>query len=147
MSIFKAQPQLRLNSLNYMCWKNLIRPAPQKAEAYKIATGEEVFPEGTTNQIKDKQRDYDRRAATGLDVILAACAPSIAVQIGNIDNLPELWESLKARYHTRDSDDARMIIKNNFDRCTLEEGEKVGEFFHRLSELRQQLAGSPAEIE
>ena len=101
MSIFKAQPQLRLNSLNYMCWKNLIRPAPQKAEAYKIATGEEVFPEGTTNQIKDKQRDYDRRAATGLDVILAACAPSIAVQIGNIDNLPELWESLKARYHQR----------------------------------------------
>ena len=39
-----------------------------------------------------------------------------------------------------------MIIKNNFERCTLEEGEKLGEFFHRLSEVRQQLAASPAGI-
>ena len=130
-----------------MYWKNLIRPALQKVEVYKIPTGEEVFPESNTNRIEEKLRDYNRCAATGLDVVLTACTPSIAVQIDNIDNLPKLWKSLTARYHTRDSDDACMIIKNNFEKCTLEEDGKVGEFFHRLGQLRQPLVGSPEEID
>ena len=50
-----------------------------------------AFPEGTTDWIKAKQRDYDRRVATRLDIILATCSPSIANQIGNIDNVSELW--------------------------------------------------------
>ena len=62
MSIFKVQSKLRLNSQNYMCWRNLILPALQKVEAYDIATGEEALP---NNAPSAAQRDYFKRAATG----------------------------------------------------------------------------------
>ena len=60
MSIFKTQPQHRLNSVNYMCWKNLVRTALEKVEAFDIATGTETYPQtgGSASAIQAKQRDY-----------------------------------------------------------------------------------------
>ena len=39
-----------------------------------------------------------------------------------------------------------MMIRTSFDRCTLKDNEKVMDCFNRLSEIRQQLSGSPAKI-
>ena len=117
-SIFKAQPKLRLNSQNYMCWGDLIL---QKVEAYHVATGEEALP---NNASSAAQRDCFKRAATGLDVILSACTTTVAVQIGTIESLPEVWGCLRARCRTKDSIEARMVIKNSFERCTPQGCEK-----------------------
>ena len=146
--IFKTQPQHCLNSVNYVCWKNLVRTALEKVEAYDIATGMETYPQtrGSASAIQAKQRDYRKRAATGLEVIQAACTPAVTTHINHLGDLREVWEALRLRFHTKDSDEARMMIRISFDRCTLKDDEKVMDYFNRLSKIRQQLSGSPAEI-
>src|SRR5436853_1962798 len=148
MSIFKTQPQHRLNSVNYMCWRNLVRTALEKVEAFDIATGEEAYPQtgGSASTIQAKQRDYRKRAATGLEVVQAACTPAVTTHINHLHDLREVWEALRLRFLTKDSDEARMMIRTSFDRCTMKDNEKVMDYFNRLSEIRQQLSGSPAEI-
>ena len=148
MSIFKTQPQHRLNSVNYMCWKNLVRTALGKVEAYDIAIGEEAYPldGGSASTVQAKQRDYRKRAATGLEVIQAACTPAVTTHINHLHELRKVWEALRVRFDTKDSDEARMMIRTSFDRCTLKDNEKAMDYFNRLSGIRQQLSGSPAKI-
>ena len=56
MSIFKTQPQYRLDSVNYICWKNLVRTALEKVEAFDIASGMETYPQtgGSASAIRAK---------------------------------------------------------------------------------------------
>ena len=70
----------------------------------------------------------------------------MTTHINHLHDLREVWEALRLRFHTKDSDEARMIIRTSFDRCALKDDEKVMDYFNRLSEIRQQLSGSPAEI-
>ena len=127
MSIFKIQPQHCLNSVNYMCWKNLVRTALEKVEAFDIATGTETYPQtgGSASAIQAKQRDYRKRAATRLEVIQAACTPGVTTHIDHLHDLREVWEALRLRFYTKDSDEVRMTIRTSFDRCTLKDDEKV----------------------
>ena len=70
----------------------------------------------------------------------------MTTHINHLHDLREVWEALRLRFHTKDSDEARMMIRTSFDRCALKADEKVMDYFNRLSEIRQQLSGSPAEI-
>ena len=103
MSIFKTQPQHRLNSVNYMCWKNLLRTALETVEAFDIATGTETYPQtgGSASAIQAKQRDYRKRAPTGLEVVQVACTPAVTAHINHLHDLHEVWEALRLRFHTK----------------------------------------------
>ena len=70
----------------------------------------------------------------------------MTTHINHLHDLREVWEALRLGLHTKDSDEVRMMIRTSFDRCSLKDNEKVMDYFNRLSEIRQQLSGSPAEI-
>ena len=149
MSMFKTQPQHRLNSVNYMFWK---KPRPYRTGKSRsirdIATGAETYPQtgGRASAIQTKQRDHRTRAATRLDVVQAACTPDAATHISRLHDLCGVWEALRPRSHTKEPAEARLMIGTSFDRCTLKDDEKLIDYFTRLSEIQQQLFGSPAEI-
>ena len=43
---FVGQEQYKLNHQNYMTWRHLIRPILFGEDAYRIATGDETYPQG-----------------------------------------------------------------------------------------------------
>jgi hypothetical protein len=146
--LFKNQQHYKLNDHNYMQWRNWIRPILQSVDAYDIAIGSEQRPANPNNTAagRTQQKDFTIRSGKGISVILAACTYEINVGIGHIDDLHNLWESLKRRFDSQTSRDACTIIRNYFDSCSLKKDEKVPQFFARLSDLRQQLINTEFEI-
>jgi hypothetical protein len=137
----------KLNHHNYVMWRNIIRPTLRSVEAYRIATGEELYPDGNTVAIRKEQRDFEKRAALGAKTILSSCTTEIMTRIMHLDGPREMWESLREEFDNEDSQAARTTIRHRFDNSRLGENEKVGVYFTRLRTLRQQLTGTTDAID
>lgn len=135
----KTSEIIKLNHYNYESWRDEIRPVLCSVGAY-IALGNELFPVCGGNAVRTQQRDFEKRSGKGAHAILSSCTSEIETIIKHLDSPHEMWETLRTRLN-QESQAARTRIRDRFDSARIGK-EKVGEYFTRLCDYRQQLAGT-----
>ena len=138
----KTSEIIKLNHYNYESWRDEIRPLLRSVDAYNIALGNELLPVGGGNAVRTQQRDFEKRSGKGAHAILSSCTNEIKTIIEHLDSPHEMWETLRTRLNNQESQAARTRIRDRFDSARVGKEEKVGEYFTRLCDYRQQLAGT-----
>ena len=138
----KTSEIIKLNHYNYKSWRDEIRPLLRSVDAYNIALNNELFPVGGGNAVCTQQRDFEKRYGKGAHAILSSCTSEIKTIIKRLDSPHEMWEALRTRLNYQESQAARTRIRDCFDSARIDKEEKVGGYFTRLCDYRQQLAGT-----
>ncbi|KAH8152155.1 uncharacterized protein LAJ45_03581 [Morchella importuna] len=144
----------RLTPSNYSSWKNSMRRLLRALLAWKIVSGDEEIPpvagpndeEEEIERCRKRRQDFEQRREDAAAVIYNSCSSPVRIYIDEVDDPEEMWTILAERLDTACSAVGRQTIYRNFMALRPVPGAPIGDYFSRLLELRNQIAGTEEAI-
>ena len=144
----------RLNANNYPTWSNSTCRLLRAIRAWSIVAGDEVATiVPTENSLfvlvataKKELDDYRQRQEDAALIIYNSCSASLHSYIDQIDCPKLMWETLDKQLNTAKSAVGRQAIFRQFMELKPAPGEAIGNWFTKLLELKNQVAGTPEAI-
>ena len=144
----------RLNATNYPTWSNNTRRLLCALRAWSIVVGDEVAteipPPGTglngVNKAKKCLEDFQQRQEDAALVIYNSCSTALHSYIDKIDDPKVMWDTLDKQVNTAKSAGGRQAIFRQFMELKPTPGDSIGDWFTKLLELKNQVAGTAEAI-
>lgn len=94
------------------------------------------------DRLADKLKYYQRKASKAALIIYSACSDLVQTYLNDIKDPAVMWETLKIRVDTALDTAGRLTLIESFTNLRPATGIPISEYFAKLLDLRQQLAGT-----
>jgi hypothetical protein len=148
----------RLTHKNYNAWSRNCRLLLCALDIWSIVDNEEDEPQAPVqvgaiavsqavqNAYRENHREYKRRAFRATQIIHNSVSDDLRPYISNTDEPSEMWAILQARCSSIGTQMERTALLLQFNKTVPVSGAPISEYFSKLMEIRNQLAGSPQAI-
>jgi hypothetical protein len=144
----------RLTNKNYPAWAENMRFLLQSIDGWNIVIGEEDEPDkpaadadrDTKRDYKADCKDYWSRYREAAGAIFNACSEEVRVFLKGMQDPEHMWDTLVEKMDNSSTATGRQQVCREFLASRPVPGAPIGDYFARLSELRNQLAGTDEEI-
>jgi hypothetical protein len=111
-----------------------------------VQVGAIAVCQSAQNAYRESHREYKRRAFRATQIIHNSVSDDLRPYISNTDESSEMWTILQARCSSIGTQMERTALLLQFNKTVPVSGAPISEYFSKLMEIRNQLAGSPQAI-
>ena len=132
----------KLSQLNYIRWVTRMRHHFTATQNLSIVLGEKPCP-------PSDQEEYESwvvKDGRAMGTLLGACSQEMAIHIESSTSSADMWKTLASIANSADTETGRDLLFREFINIKAVPGEPLSNFFGRLQEIVELLAGTDHQI-